>query len=285
MILYWKPVAENIKNKLSDFFSNKSYSNTYIAILLLSDDPASKTYVDMKKNFWKEIWIDVLVYDEDKSQINIDSTDNIVYNIKAMNEDPYCIGIVVQLPLNNTLEKDKAKILSTISPQKDIDWLWGVNFGLSSIWLNDFVPATPKAVINLLNYYGLDDFEWKKVTILWQSNLVWKPLAMDLLKKWAEVFSFNHMGSFEDIKLFSKNSDYIISATGKIHLVDEKFLRNDKSQILIDIWWAKENWKVRWDVNFDLLKDKVKAITPVPWWVWPVTVASLFENCYYLNNN
>ncbi len=285
MILYWKPVAENIKNKLSDFFSNKSYSNTYIAILLLSDDPASKTYVDMKKNFWKEIWIDVLVYDEDKSQINIDSTDNIVYNIKAMNEDPYCIGIVVQLPLNNTLEKDKAKILSTISPQKDIDWLWGVNFGLSSIWLNHFVPATPKAVINLLNYYGLDDFEWKKVTILWQSNLVWKPLAMDLLKKWAEVFSFNHMGSFEDIKLFSKNSDYIISATGKIHLVDEKFLRNDKSQILIDIWWAKENWKVRWDVNFDLLKDKVKAITPVPWWVWPVTVASLFENCYYLNNN
>ncbi|UFX83002.1 bifunctional 5,10-methylenetetrahydrofolate dehydrogenase/5,10-methenyltetrahydrofolate cyclohydrolase [Candidatus Absconditicoccus praedator] len=282
MILYGDPVKEKIRSKIKNNLKNFDVTHKYVGILLLNDDPSSYAYVNKKKEFGNELGIDVVIHDRMSSQINPDSSENIIHNIKAMNEDPFCVGIVVQLPLPKNLKSHQSEILSSIDPQKDIDGLGGVNFGLSSIGFNNFIPATPKAVINILNYYNLDEFRGKKVTILGQSNLVGKPLAMDMIKKGAEVFSFNEYADIEDMKMFSKNSDYIISATGKSNLIDENFVAKDGSQVLIDVGWTKEDGKVKGDIDFDFLKDQVRAITPVPGGVGPVTVASLFENIFYL---
>ena len=87
------------------------------------------------------------------------------------------------------------------------------------------------------------------------------------------------------MKAFSNTTYYIISATWALHLVDETFLNWNWNQILIDVGWGIKDGKAAGDMNFDNVKNKVKAITPVPWWVGPVTVASLFENIYNIRES
>ncbi len=275
MILKWEPVVDSIKKKLIDY---NFWDESYIWILLLSDDMASKKYVSLKQKFWKEVWLDVFIYSKDNENIDPYNLDNVLSKIDSLNKDENCLWIVVQLPINETLSWYFSLILSSISPQKDIDWLWWVLFWLNLVWKIKFVPATPKAVLKILEYYKLDDYRWKKISVIWQSNLVWKPLALELMNANAEVFSFNENVNNNDLKNICKISDYIISATWVCSLIDSSYLRSDPSQVIIDVWFWKKWNKVMWDVDYEAVKDYVKAITPVPWWVWPVTVACLFEN-------
>jgi 5,10-methylene-tetrahydrofolate dehydrogenase/methenyl tetrahydrofolate cyclohydrolase len=92
--------------------------------------------------------------------------------ISFLNYDKDCVGIVVQLPLPPELKEYEAEILSAIAPQKDIDGLSGVVSGLSQCGIVDFLPATPKAILTLLNHYKLDTFKGKTIVILGQSNLI-----------------------------------------------------------------------------------------------------------------
>ncbi len=272
LILYWAPVVEKIEKKLKEEFSKSKWKWKYIAIFLLQDHGPSKVYVNKKKQFGTNVWIAVNIIDW--KQIN--DLSQLLEKINQLNNDTNCVWIVVQLPLPQKFIPYQSLILSKIKPEKDIDWLWWVLFWLSQIGLINFIPATPKAAIRLLEFYGLDNFKWKKISILWQSNLVWKPLALEIIKRGGNVFSFNHYLSNKEKKQIVKNSDYIFSATGNIHLIDDS--RINTHQIIVDIWWGYKDKKPAGDVNFDLVKNKVKAITPVPGWVWPLTVACLFEN-------
>lgn len=293
-ILDWKIVAENIKNSLKTKFQNSNWK--YIWILLLSDDEASKTYVKLKRKFWKSIWVDVNIYwnwnfkNKDTKYIQSSYSYNYsnIFEIKSLinllNIDDECIWIVVQLPLEKKLMEFKSDILSTISPEKDIDWLGWVLFWLSTIDLIDFVPATPLSVLKLLEHYKLNNFKWKRISIIWQSNLIWKPLALEIIKRYWTVYSFNEFSDVNNMKECCKISDYIITATWKHNLINDSFLSWKWNQIVIDVWWWIKDWKVAWDVNFESVKDKIYAISPVPWWIWPLTVASLFENIVNIRN-
>jgi methylenetetrahydrofolate dehydrogenase (NADP+)/methenyltetrahydrofolate cyclohydrolase len=84
------------------------------------------------------------------------------------------------------------------------------------------------------------------------------------MKEGAEVFSFNKFIDLKDLINITKQSDIIVSATGRPHLVDERFIKDDGSQILIDVGWEVVNGKPTGDINFEAVKDKVKAISPVP---------------------
>ncbi len=279
ILLDWKKVSENIKKKLKDIFKSSKWKDSYITIFLLNNHKPSIKYVNLKRKFGEQVGMKVNIV----TWNDIDNLDDVFKKLQFFNDDEKCKWIVFQLPLPDRLKPYQAKILSSVRRYKDIDWLWWVVFWLTMVDLFDFIPATPKAVINILKYYQLDDFVWKNITIIWQSNLVWKPLVLYLMKQWAEVFSFNKFVNEEDLIILSKRSDIIISATWNPHLIDERFIRDNKTQILIDVWWEVVNWKVVWDIDFYSIKDKVKAITPVPWWVWPVTVASLFENVVELD--
>lgn len=290
MILDWKKVALEIKTNLTKYIKENELSDKYVAIYLLWDDKPSEVYVTMKRKFWNEIWLNVKVFwhksfenetcDSVKkiNNLNLLSIDWLLESIDILNQDESCVWIIVQLPLPKSLQEFKPKILARINPLKDIDGLWWTLVWIAAIDYIDFLPATPASVINLLEYYNLADFTWKKVTIIGQSNLVWKPLVMEIIKRYGEVFSFNHEANTQDVKNACHNSDYVISATWAVHLVDETYLNGNKNQIIVDVWYGILNWKAVWDVNFERVEKNVKAISPVPGWVWPLTVACLFNN-------
>ncbi|MEI6118818.1 MAG: hypothetical protein WCP92_06440 [bacterium] len=135
---------------------------------------------------------------------------------------------------------------------------------MSSIDLIDFVPATPKAVLSLLDYYQLGDMKGKTVSIIGQSNIVGRPLIIDCIKRGATVASFNESNAIEEIKVMTKQSDYIISCTGKVHLIDDSFVRDDNSQIIVDVGYGHIDGKPVGDVHIATIQDKVASYTPVP---------------------
>jgi len=122
MILDWKKLAAEIKLELTEkvkkIFSGKK---NYVGIIYLWDNPSSATYVRMKKKFGEEIGLKTEIFGQEKKYEDIE---NIVELIHNLNNDENCIGFMIQLPLPKKLQEHKAEILSLISPDKDIDWLW-----------------------------------------------------------------------------------------------------------------------------------------------------------------
>jgi methylenetetrahydrofolate dehydrogenase (NADP+) / methenyltetrahydrofolate cyclohydrolase len=304
MLLEWKKLSEKIQQELIEktkkLLPNK---DKYIWIVYLGDDESSRVYVWLKQKYWEKIWIPVHIFGQYKKWDNLpDNTNNdydvqlymkqeydniwkIIDLISYLNQDKDCVWIIVQLPLPKELKKYKAQILSTIAPNKDIDWMWWILNWLSSIDLIDFVPATPKAVIKILKEYDLYNLRWKIITVIWQSNLVGKPLVLEFIKQWWTVFSSNSSTPTEYTKEICKKSDIIVSCTWVVHLLNDDFIRNDKSQIIIDVWYGHKDGKPVWDIDFESVKDKVEYITPVPGGIWPLTVACLFENIFDIQEN
>lgn len=284
-------LKEKLKANVAETFLDKP---VYLAIIYLWDNSSSRTYVSLKKKYWEDIWIRVeLFWQSDDVEVNdpvlklyknetYDNTAKVIELIHYLNYDSKCVWIIVQLPLPEKFMADKEKILSMISPLKDVDGLaWVVNW-LSEIWLIDFVPATPRAVFTLLDSYDLGNLEWKSVAVIGQSNLVWKPLIMESIKRWASVMSFNEFTNQSLVQEICRKSDYIFSCTGQIHLLNQNFISENKNQIIVDVGYGHKDWKAVWDVDFDSVADKVAYITPVPGGVWPLTVACLFDNIFVL---
>lgn len=278
MILDWKKLAEKIKfeltKKVKKVFPNPK---NYVWIIYLWDDKSSAAYVRMKKKFGEDIGLKTEIFWQEKKY---DKLENVIDLIHGLNDDGNCIGFMIQLPLPKQIQQYKAELLSLIAPDKDIDWLWWVLTWLSSIGLIDFLPATAKAVVTLLKEYNLYNIKWKTITVLWQSNLSGKPLIDEFIKQEATVYSCNIYTPIEEIKSMCKKSDYIISCTWAIHLINQDFVRDDKSQILVDVWYWYKDGKAVWDIDFDAVKELVKYISPVPGGVWPLTVASIFSNLF-----
>lgn len=295
MLLYWKPLAQELeielKEKTAHYFSAQK---KFVAILFFGDNASSATYVKHKQKFWEKINLSTLIFwpgnDGNKDFPSFDSflqqkqrtKSQILALIQLLNQEERCVGIIIQLPLPLELQSFKNELLSAIAPHKDIDGLWGSLVGKSFFDMIDFIPATPKAVISLLDYYGLGDVRGKQVAIIGQSTIVGKPLALELLKKGAFVGCFDIRNTPQEIQHFSQSSDYIFSATGQIHLINEQYLNQKKNQILIDVGYGHKEGRPVGDIDFDAVKDKVLHITPVPGGVGPLTIASLFSNVFVL---
>ena len=281
MILDWNEVALSIKNNLK----KENFASKYVGILLLSSDESSKTYVNLKKKFGNELGLEVHIFSEENKNINPFDKESILEKINKLNSDKNCGWIMVQLPLNSFIVNYTWEILSFIDPQKDIDWLWGITFGLNLVEKINFLPATPKAVFEILDFYKINNLKGKKILVIGQSNIVWKPLVLELMKKEAEVISINKYAEKDFLKKNSLEADYIISAAGVPNLITEEMVRKDFSQVIIDVWFSKVDWKIYGDIDYENVKNLVKAITPVPGGVGPVTVASIFKNMLFLVNN
>ncbi len=301
MLLSWKELSALLKqeliNKRITMFGD---AKKYVAIIFLGDDYSSFAYVKHKKAYGDSIWLPVIVFwqnhqaEYDRNQAgkfddvgiyinqNYDSVWKVMELIRYLNHDDECVGIIIQLPLPEQFLPYKEYLLAAITPQKDVDWLGWVILWLSEMGLVDFIPATPKAVLYLLEKYELDDFKGKTIAILGQSNIVGKPLAIECIKRGATVYTCNSSTPPEQIKTIAKMADYIISSTWKIHLIDDSFVRNDKTQIIVDVGYGHIDGKPVGDVNIETIKDKVASYTPVPGGVWPLTVACIFDNVFTL---
>ena len=167
MLLYGKPVVTQLKSEIKQWVVDTKMEGKYIAFFLLSEEEASRVYVDLKCAYATELGLHGQVFGRADRKV-----EEALEMIGKCNRDAHCIGIVVQLPLAPHLEEHRAKILSAVSPAKDVDGLGGVLFGLSSIGKINFVPATPKAVLELLHFYHIDDVAGKTVCVLGQSDLI-----------------------------------------------------------------------------------------------------------------
>lgn len=265
----------------------------FVAVLFFGKSNPSQVYVNLKKKYAQEIWFDCLIFgqwevwfeEEYPDLVELQNKeytdkDNVIELVELLNNDERCVGIICQLPLTEELKTHQKEICNAITPLKDMDWLWDKLQEWAFKWEIEFLPATPQAVISLWNAYNLWDFEWKIISVIWQSDIVWRPISRYLQLKWAEVHAFDIRNTSEEIINQTKKSDVIISCTWALHLIDDRFLNKKKNQILIDVGYWFLDGKSTGDVNFEKVKNKVYAISPVPWWVGPMTVASLFGNIF-----
>ena len=276
MLLSGKPVKQSLKHEVRSYVQANGLAWRRVSFFLLDDNEPSRVYVGLKCKFAESVWL----VGEQVDGIGRDKQ-RVLDEIASRNSDPDCVGIVIQLPLPELLQDAYHEIVGAVSPAKDLDGLGGVLFGLSQIGAIDFLPATPRAVLALLDHYELWDVHGKHVAVIGQSNLVGKPLAVELMKRGATVLSCNAWSGAEAVKKLCAECEIIISATGVVDLIGEWFFPADidlSDKVLVDVWRWLRDGKAVGDIATDVYMDQVRAITPVPGGVWPVTVACLFAN-------
>lgn len=297
MFLYWKDAADTLKcetqAKVKKYFW---HDEKYVAILFFGDNSSSKTYVKYKQKYGQEIGISTFIFGQNQEQNFSDKLDylkdwtekkylqveDILSLIAFLNQDENCVGVMIQLPLPNYLAQDKNTLLQAIREEKDIDGLGGSLPGKSFFEMINFTPATSKAVVKLLDYHQLWNLKGKKVVIIWQSTIVGKPLALECLKRWAQLQCFDIKNTPKEIQQWCQNAEIVFSGTGAIHLINNHHVNEEKNQIFVDIGYGHLDGKPVGDIDFESVKDKVLHITPVPGGVWPLTIACLFDNVFDL---
>jgi len=199
--------------------------------------------------------------------------------LNKFSNDPKVKGINIELPLPQNFKKE---CFSLINPQKDIDCLNPINYYNFLISDKDeidktIIPSVANAVLTLLQYYSID-FEGKDVVILGKSIYTGLPIAHLLLKFNSTVQILNEYS--KDAKEKCKKADIIISATGKVNLVNEHYVKKDS--IVIDVGFEVIDNKIKGDVDFERIKNIVKAVSPVPGGVGLLCNLSTVINLYKL---
>ncbi len=246
--------------------------NPKLAVILVGDNPASHTYVNIKQKRGKEIGInvDVIKYPPSVKQ------EEIINKIRELNNDKDTNGIIVQLPLPEHLNEEE--ITNTIKPEKDVDGLTFYNLGRLFAGAKPyFLPCTPAGIMKLLDYYNIP-LKGKKAVVIGRSNIVGKPVAMLLLSRHATV-TICHSRTI-NLEEEIKQGDIIVAAVGKPEFIKGEYLKKGVVVIDVGINRIKRGDKniLVGDVEFESARSKAEYITPVPGGVGPMTVAMLMHN-------
>ena len=248
-----------------------------LATVLVGDDPASRVYVGAKEKACHELGI----YSE-RHDIPGDSTeDQVLSLVELLNNKPEIHGILVQIPLPKHI--NEAKVLYAINPQKDVDGFHPVSLCKLMIGEPDFIPCTPHGVQQLLVRSGIK-VDGAEVVVIGRSNIVGKPITNILLQKKPganATVTLCHTGT-RDIKAHTLRADIIIAAAGKPNTVTADMVK--EGVVVIDVGvneigkTAEGKRILVGDVDFDKVKEKAAAITPVPGGVGPMTITMLMLN-------
>ncbi len=239
-----------------------------LAVILVGDNPASKVYVEYKNKACKEVGIKSVSHDLPKTT----SEDDLLALIDKLNSDNSINGILVQLPLPEHI--DTNHVIDHISPEKDVDGFHPVNMGLLAINRAKLRPCTPKGVITLLDNTGVD-LVGKEAVIVGSSNIVGRPMALELLAKRATV-SICHSKTI-DLESHVRRADILVVAVGIPYFIPGQWIK--PGAVVIDVGINRlDSGKLCGDIDFDNAKEIASFITPVPGGVGPMTIASLMEN-------
>ncbi len=239
-----------------------------LAVVLVGQDPASATYVNMKKKACDRVGFYSITHDMPATI----SQEAIERTIISMNENDSIDGILIQLPLPEQI--DTTKLLELVDPAKDVDGFHPYNVGRLVTNLDGFVPCTPLGVMKLLEDYNID-VKGKNCIVVGASNIVGKPMAALLLNADATV-EVCHIFT-DDLKKHTRNADVILVGVGVINLITEDMVKQDV--VIIDIGVSRTpEGKLVGDVDFDAVSKKSSYITPSPGGVGPMTIAMLLSN-------
>jgi len=239
-----------------------------LAVILVGNDPASQTYVKMKKNASAEVGIYSVVHEFPETI----SEKELLSTIDMINENPNIHGLLIQLPLPKHI--DTTKILERVSPSKDVDGFHPYNMGRLVEGLDSFVPCTPLGVMEMFKEYKIDLYG-KDVCVVGASNIVGKPMWALLVNEMATV-DICHIAT-KDLAAHTKRADIVIVGVGKPNLITADMVKD--GVIVIDIGINRlPNGKLVGDVDFENVSKKASFITPVPGGVGPMTIAMLLKN-------
>ncbi len=241
----------------------------HLAVVLIGDDAGSISYVRGKEKGCNEVGI--------KNTTIVKGTDiteaKLLGLIDELNQDDTVDAILVQLPLPKHIDSDK--IINAIDPLKDVDGFHPRN--VASLYLNEkcILPCTPKGVIALLDYAGIE-IKGKNACVIGRSNIVGMPVAKLLLDRDATV-TICHSKT-ENLKEITSKADILIAAVGKPLFVKEDMVKDGAAVIDVGVNRNPETGKLCGDVDFVNVKGKASFITKVPGGVGPMTITCLLEN-------
>jgi methylenetetrahydrofolate dehydrogenase (NADP+)/methenyltetrahydrofolate cyclohydrolase len=272
-------VAASIRDELAESvetLKNDGVTPT-LATVLMSDDPASDTYVSMKQRDCEELGIEA-------RDIRIPSdapADELFETVDELNDDPDVNGILVQMPVPDHV--DDQAILRSIDPEKDVDGFHPENVGRLVAGDARYKPCTPHGIQKLFESIDLDT-EGKDVVIVGRSNIVGKPMANLLIQKTAggnATVTVCHSRT-KDLAAKTRQADVVIAAAGVPELVDGSML--SEGVVVVDVGVnrvdadTEKGYELVGDVEYESAAEKASAITPVPGGVGPMTRAMLLYN-------
>ena len=271
-----KQIREELQKEIAELKEKHNVVPGLVTVLV-GADPASQVYVGQKEKTSKDLGIYSERYDlpADTGQ------EELLALIDKLNKDPKINGILVQLPLPEHL--NEGEVLYAIDPKKDVDGFHPVNVGKLMIGEPDYLPCTPHGIQQLLVRSGVK-IEGAEVVVVGRSNIVGKPIANILLQKKEganATVTVCHTRT-RDMAFHTRRADILIVAAGKPKAITADMVK--EGVVVIDVGvnqigtTAEGKRILVGDVDFDAVKEKAKAITPVPGGVGPMTITMLMTN-------
>lgn len=266
-ILDGRKVRDFLAGKIR-FELKKFKAKPKLAIIQVGDNVSSSIYIQQKKNFGEKLGFFV----EHIHLTGKASEKDILSKIHTLNADKKVNGIIIQLPLPKNI--NTRLIIEAILPIKDIDGLHSKNLNQLMTKNNTgFIPATTKGILSLLDFYKIP-IEGKKVTVIGRSLLVGAPTALAFLNRNATVTVCH--SKTKNLKNEVKGADIVVVAIGRPKFITKRFVK--RGQTIIDVGITRIHKNIFGDVDFLPVSKIVKAMSPVPGGIGPMTVVSLFEN-------
>lgn len=249
-----------------------------LAVVLVGEDPASQVYVRKKGEMCESLGMKSVTV-----RMPAETTQReLMAKVDELNNDPTIHGFLVQLPLPSHL--DEEQVINAISPSKDVDCFHPTNVGRVLIGNPDFLPATPAGVQQMIIRSGIET-SGKHVVVIGRSNIVGKPMAAMMLQRGLGADSTVTVvhSRTKDLPSITRQADILIVAIGKPRFVTPDMVKD--GAVVIDVGTNRiedpthpKGSRLVGDVDFEAVKDKVSAITPVPGGVGPMTICMLMAN-------
>lgn len=239
-----------------------------LTVVLVGDDPASRSYINGKKKACQETGIASDVMELQTST----SEQELLELIQRLNHDNDVHGILVQLPLPEHIREQS--VIEAIDPAKDVDGFHPISIGRMMTGQDTFFSCTPYGILTMLKSRNIQ-IEGSHAVVIGRSNIVGKPVGQLLLNENATV-TYCHSKT-DDLKEITTQADILIVSMGKANVIDATYLKDDA--VVVDVGINRlEDGSLTGDVDFASAKDKASYITPVPRGVGPMTITMLLKN-------
>ena len=277
-ILDGKALALTLRGKIKEevkALRKAGHRAPHLAAILVGEDGASKTYVNSKEKDCEYVGFESIVH-----KLSADTSEEDLLNlIETINNDKNIDGLIVQLPVPKHI--DATKIIESIDPEIDVDGFHTLNVGKLTINEDTYISATPFGVVMMLEEYGIETIG-KHCVVIGRSNIVGRPMSILMSQGGRDATVTVCHRYTKDIGAFTRMADIVIVAVGIPDFLTADMVKEGATIIDIGITRVdadnKRGYLLKGDVDYEAVKEKSGAITPVPGGVGPMTRYGLLFN-------